>query len=90
MEYPITRSSDGKEKGDWPTPYCHPLSRGPFIRYDEKEERKRAKQDRWTRTGEEERAAEVKRIRLKRIQQQQKATDLRRDGLHEQPSQGHP
>ncbi len=78
MEYPTTRSSDGKEKGDWPTPYCHPLSNGPFIRYDEEEERERAKQDRLDKDREEERAAEVKRIRLKRIQQQQKATDLRR------------
>lgn len=79
MEYPITgRSANGKEKGDWPVPYCHPLSRGPFIRYDEKEERKRAKQDRLDKEREEERAAEVKRIRLKRAQQQQKATDLRR------------
>lgn len=79
MEYPITgRSSDGKEKGDWPVPYCHPQSRGPFIPYNEKEERKRARQDKLDRQREEERANEQKRARVRRALQQKRATDLRR------------
>lgn len=79
MEYPFTgRSADGKGEGDWPVPYCHPFSRGPFIRYDEKEERVRAKQCKLDKGREAERAAEAKRIRLKRARQQQKAADLRR------------
>ncbi|KLO16449.1 hypothetical protein SCHPADRAFT_919902 [Schizopora paradoxa] len=78
MEYPITgRSSDGKEKGDWPVPHCHPMSRGPFIPFNEKDERRRAKQDKLDREREKQRAAEEKRARLKRMQQR-RATDLRR------------
>lgn len=46
LEYAVTRTSDGKEKGSWPVAHCHPLSRGPFVEYNEKEERRRERQER--------------------------------------------
>ncbi|KAI5121958.1 hypothetical protein M0805_002029 [Coniferiporia weirii] len=76
LEYPVTRTSDGKEKGTWPVPYCHPLSRGPFMEYNEKEERRREKQERLDREREEQRAAEANRIKMRQLQRKQH--DLRR------------
>ena len=40
MEYSITKSRDGREKGGWPVLHCDPRARGPFLPYDEKEERR--------------------------------------------------
>ncbi|KAH8119656.1 Dfp1/Him1, central region-domain-containing protein [Phellopilus nigrolimitatus] len=76
LEYPVTRTSDGKEKGTWPVLYCDPLSRGPFIEYNGKEERRREKQERLDREREEERAFEAKRQKLRQLQR--KHHDLRR------------
>lgn len=76
LEYPVTRTSDGKEKGTWPIPHCHPLARGPFIEYNEKEERRREKQERYDREREEIKAAEMKKLKLKQVQRKQH--DLRR------------
>ncbi|CDO76723.1 hypothetical protein BN946_scf184796.g17 [Trametes cinnabarina] len=45
-EYPISKSRDGKERGAWPVLHCHPKARGPFIQYDEREERRRQKAER--------------------------------------------
>jgi regulatory subunit for Cdc7p protein kinase len=45
MEYPITKNKDGTERGTWPTLHCHPRARGPFIPYDEKEEKRFEKQE---------------------------------------------
>ena len=76
-EYPITRTKDGQEKGDWPIPYCHPFSRGPFIEYNEREERRREKQERLDREREAERSKEIKRIKLLQ-RRQARRDDLRR------------
>lgn len=74
MEYVVTRGSDGKEKGSWPVAHCHPLSRGPFVEYNEKEERRREKQERAER--ERERAEEMRVLKFKQVQR--KKQDLRR------------
>ncbi|OCB88937.1 hypothetical protein A7U60_g3892 [Sanghuangporus baumii] len=76
LEYPVTRTSDGKEKGSWPIPYCDPRARGPFIEYNEKEERRREKQDRMEREREEQRAVEAKKLKMRQLQH--KHNDLRR------------
>ncbi|TDL22619.1 hypothetical protein BD410DRAFT_770181 [Rickenella mellea] len=79
LEYPITRASDGKEKGQWPVPYCHPLARCPFIEYNEKEERRRERAERAEKEREEERerALEIKKRKLQQ-QKQKPPADLRR------------
>lgn len=76
LEYPVTRTSDGKEKGSWPVPYCDPRSRGPFMEYNEKEERRREKQDRFERDRDEQRAVEAKKLKMRQLHR--KSTDLRR------------
>ena len=76
-EYTITRTKDGEEKGSWPVPYCHPLARGPFMEYNEREEQRREKQERIEREREEERAIELKRLKMRQRQQARK-NDLRR------------
>ncbi|KXN90215.1 Hsk1-interacting molecule 1 [Leucoagaricus sp. SymC.cos] len=38
-EYPARKEREG-EKTPWPTLYCHPKARGPFILYDDKEKRR--------------------------------------------------
>ena len=78
LEYPVTKTSDGKERGSWPVAYCDPRARGPFIEYNEVEERRRKKQDRLEREREleEQRMAEVKKLKMRQLQRKQ--TDLRR------------
>ncbi|KAI0371142.1 hypothetical protein BV20DRAFT_965816 [Pilatotrama ljubarskyi] len=66
-EYPISKTRDGKERGAWPVPHCHPLARGPFLEYDEREERRRQKAER----AEQERKAEKAR-RKARLQQHER------------------
>lgn len=75
-EYAVTRSSDGKERGDWPILHCHPLARGPFHEYNEKEERRRERQERLEKEREEQRKMELKKLRAKKEQSRQ--MDLRR------------
>lgn len=74
LEYSVTRTSDGKEKGTWPVAHCHPLSRGPFVEYNDKEERRREKQERAEK--ERERAEEMRVLKFKQVQR--KKQDLRR------------
>lgn len=76
LEYPVTKCSDGREKGSWPVPYCHPMSRGPFIEFNEREERRREKQERLEKEREEERAVEAKKLKMRQLQRKQH--DLRR------------
>ncbi|KAF5351825.1 hypothetical protein D9756_007378 [Leucocoprinus leucothites] len=38
-EYPAHKEREG-EKTPWPTLYCHPQARGPFILFDEKEKKR--------------------------------------------------
>lgn len=80
LEYPITKGRDGVERAAWPVLYCHPLARGPFIEFDEKEKRRSEKLQR---AEAEEREQEQRVWRrqeaLKRkAQVQRKAGDLRR------------
>ncbi|EJD03451.1 uncharacterized protein FOMMEDRAFT_141037 [Fomitiporia mediterranea MF3/22] len=96
LEYPVTRTSDGKEKGSWPVPYCDPRARGPFIEYNEKEERRRERQDRLEREREEQRAVEAKKLKMRQLQRKQ--NDLRRSvsmsnlhrNLHEETYEAYP
>jgi regulatory subunit for Cdc7p protein kinase len=84
-EYPAHKEREG-EKTPWPTVYCHPQARGPFILFDDKEKK------RWDRLQQvEAKEKEERRIRcesfLKKQQVQKKieprlvarnASDLRR------------
>ena len=45
VEYPIEKGRTGKVQPSWPVLHCHPLARGPFVEYDDKEERRGLKQD---------------------------------------------
>lgn len=85
LEYPITKGRDGRDKGTWPVLYCHPRARGPFIPYDDREERRRDKADRLDREREREmlrRKARMKeeerRWRTLQAHLQAKQHDLRR------------
>lgn len=87
LEYPVQKTRDGKELGSWPVLHCHPLARGPFIEYNEREERRRKKADAADQEREEElarRKAEVReqerrrRAKLQAQFQAQRHRDLRR------------
>ena len=87
-EYQIQKTRDGKEKGAWPVLHCHPRARGPFLEYDDREERRRQKQEKAELDRREERARRKARLvqheRKRRAQevrmraQQQRQHDLRR------------
>ncbi|KAH9942302.1 Dfp1/Him1, central region-domain-containing protein [Epithele typhae] len=86
-EYPITRTKDGREIGGWPVLHCHPLARGPFLLYDEREERRRVKAERSEKERIEDRARRKLRLQLhKRKAQQQlvRARALQTHQLHAQ------
>ncbi|KAJ3564328.1 hypothetical protein NP233_g8367 [Leucocoprinus birnbaumii] len=53
-EYPAYKERDG-EKTPWPTLYCHPQARGPFVPFDEKEKK------RWQRLQEAEKKENAER-----------------------------
>lgn len=84
QEYPIVKGSDGKEESGWPVLYCHPLARGPFIPYDERERRRRERAEQAERDRVEEqrrrRAKFEKQERRRKVkaQLQAKQYDLRR------------
>jgi regulatory subunit for Cdc7p protein kinase len=40
LEYAISKNPDGKIKPTWPVLYCHPQTRGPFLKFDEREKRR--------------------------------------------------
>ena len=63
LEYPIQRTRDGKERGSWPILYCHPRARGPFLEYNEREERRREKVDQADKDREEELAKRKAQLR---------------------------
>lgn len=77
LEYPVSRVGDGKERGSWPVPHCHPRSRGPFIEYNEKEERRREKQEQMEKERAERRQADLKKLKMKQTRFR-KQSDLRR------------
>jgi regulatory subunit for Cdc7p protein kinase len=93
LEYPIQRGPDGKEQPAHPVLYCDPRSRGPFVKFDEREKRRWAKAQKMERENENERAEKVakalKRKRQAEVQMlSRKAGDLRRsvsmNNLHRQ------
>ncbi|KAI0674990.1 Dfp1/Him1, central region-domain-containing protein [Trametes maxima] len=87
-EYPISKGRDGRERGAWPVLHCHPLSRGPFLEYDEREERRRQKAEKADQERRQEKARRKARLqqheRKRRAQAQarmhaaQQQHDLRR------------
>ncbi|KAG1735089.1 Dfp1/Him1, central region-domain-containing protein [Suillus paluster] len=93
LEYPIQRGCDGKEQPAYPVLYCDPRSRGPFVKFDERERRRWEKAQKAERENENERAEKVARA-LKRKRQAEvqmlsrKTGDLRRsvsmNNLHRQ------
>ncbi|TFY64667.1 hypothetical protein EVJ58_g2471 [Rhodofomes roseus] len=95
-EYPIKRGRDGQERPSWPVLYCHPLARGPFVPYDEREERRRERADRMDKEKEQERARRKARLREEERRRQAQAMakqhDLRRTAsmhnLHRRASLG--
>ncbi|KZT11084.1 uncharacterized protein LAESUDRAFT_741371 [Laetiporus sulphureus 93-53] len=83
MEYMPKKDRDGTEHPTWPVLYCHPKSRGPFLPYDEDEERRREKADRQDMERTNDRAQrkaklQEERIRDSQIRAQTKQHDLRR------------
>ncbi|TBU29544.1 Dfp1/Him1, central region-domain-containing protein [Dichomitus squalens] len=74
-EYPIQRTRDGKEKGAWPVLHCHPHARGPFLEYDEREERRRQKQEKAEHDRREERAR--RKARLLQHERKRRAQEVR-------------
>jgi regulatory subunit for Cdc7p protein kinase len=83
LEYPISKSRDGKESGSWPVLYCDPRARGPFLPFDEREERRVEKAERAERDREADllrRKAKLREQERRRKAQQeaQKKGDLRR------------
>ncbi|KAI0633400.1 Dfp1/Him1, central region-domain-containing protein [Trametes polyzona] len=87
-EYPISKTRDGKERGAWPVLHCHPLARGPFLEYDEREERRRQKAEKQEQERKQEKARRKARLlhherkrkaqAQARIQAAQQQHDLRR------------
>lgn len=93
LEYPIQRGADGKEQPAHPVLYCDPRSRGPFVKFDERERRRWEKAQKVERENENERVEKVARaLRRKRQAEVQmpsrKVSDLRRsvsmNNLHRQ------
>lgn len=93
LEYPMQRGADGKEQPAHPVLYCDPRSRGPFVKFDEREKRRWEKAQKAERENEHERAEKVARaLKRKREAEVQmlsrKAGDLRRsvsmNNLHRQ------
>ena len=97
-EYAVRKGRDGQEKPSWPILYCHPLARGPFMPYDEREEQRRERADKADRLREQERARRKARLReeerRRQAQAQAQATqhELRRSvsmhNLHRRASLG--
>ncbi|CCM00409.1 uncharacterized protein FIBRA_02439 [Fibroporia radiculosa] len=84
VEFPLYKGRDGKERPSWPILYCHPRARGPFIPYDEKEERRCEKMGKLDRERARDlarrkaRLREEERKRRTQAQIQAKQQDLRR------------
>ncbi|KAF9451256.1 hypothetical protein P691DRAFT_699608 [Macrolepiota fuliginosa MF-IS2] len=70
-EYPPFKEREG-EKSPWPTLYCHPRARGPFIPFDDREKRRWERQQLAERKENEERSH---RETLLRKQLMEKRTD---------------
>jgi regulatory subunit for Cdc7p protein kinase len=45
-EYMPSRGRDGRERRTWPELFCHPKARGPFIEFDDREQRRWERQER--------------------------------------------
>lgn len=86
-EYPIQKTRDGKEKGAWPVLYCHPKARGPFLEYDDREERRRQKQEKAELDRREERAR--RKARLLQHERKRRAREVRMRAAQQQQQQQH-
>ncbi|KAI0769319.1 Dfp1/Him1, central region-domain-containing protein [Trametes elegans] len=87
VEYPIHKTRDGREHGAWPVLHCHPLSRGPFLHYDEREERRRQKTERAEQERKDEKARRKARLhqleRKRRAQIQARIQAAQQQHLHD-------
>ena len=66
LQYPIGKGVNGKDTGTWPVLHCHPKSRGPFIEFDEREERRWRKAENAEKEREREREQRRKRFEQRR------------------------
>jgi regulatory subunit for Cdc7p protein kinase len=66
LQYPITKGTSGKDTGTWPILHCHPKARGPFIEFDEREERRWRKAENAEKEREREREQRRKRFEQRR------------------------
>lgn len=66
LQYPITKCANGKDTGTWPILHCHPKARGPFIEFDEREERRWRKAESVEKEREREREQRRKRFEQRR------------------------
>ena len=66
LQYPITKGTNGADTGTWPVLHCHPKARGPFIEFDEREEKRWRKAENAEREREREREQRRKRFEQRR------------------------
>ncbi|EPQ57429.1 hypothetical protein GLOTRDRAFT_74212 [Gloeophyllum trabeum ATCC 11539] len=82
LEYTISKGKDGVERGAWPILYCHPRARGPFVEYNEKEQRRWEKAQLAEKEDAKERECVKAKLRRERkkeqMQVQPRQGDLRR------------
>ena len=71
LQYPITKGTNGKDTGTWPVLHCHPKARGPFIEFDEREERRWRKAENAEKEKEREREQRRKRFEQRRRSQKE-------------------
>jgi regulatory subunit for Cdc7p protein kinase len=85
VEYPISKGKTGEERGAWPVLHCHPKARGPFIEFDEREQRRWEKQEMMLKQREKEKEKakaryllSIQRKRARRQEEEKKQGELRR------------
>jgi regulatory subunit for Cdc7p protein kinase len=66
LQYPITKGVNGADTGTWPVLHCHPKARGPFIEFDEREEKRWRKAENTEREREREREQRRRRFEQRR------------------------
>ncbi|KZT19906.1 hypothetical protein NEOLEDRAFT_1101614 [Neolentinus lepideus HHB14362 ss-1] len=95
LEYTISKNKEGMERGAWPVLYCHPRARGPFVEYNEKEQRRWEKAQLAEKDDAKERECIRAKLRRERrraqLEAQPRQGDLRRtvsmNNLHRQVTQ---
>ena len=66
LQYPIAKGANGTDTGTWPVLHCHPKARGPFIEFDEREEKRWRKAENAEKEREREREQRRKRFEQRR------------------------